>query len=68
MVGELAPKPLLLIHGTADVILPPRCSELIYERAAEPKRLMLFEGADHRLTGKGEELFALVDEWLATHI
>jgi alpha/beta superfamily hydrolase len=68
VVGDLAPKPLLLIHGTADDILPPRSSELIYERAGEPKRLMLFEGADHRLTGKGEELFALVDEWLATRI
>jgi uncharacterized protein len=68
VVGDLAPKPLLLIHGTADDILPPRSSELIYERAGEPKRLMLFEGADHRLSGKGEELFALVDEWLATRI
>ncbi len=68
VVAELAPKPLLLIHGTTDAILPHRSSELIYERAQEPKRLMLFEGADHRLTGKGEELFALVDEWLATRI
>jgi uncharacterized protein len=68
VVAELAPKPLLLIHGTTDGILPHRSSELIYERAQEPKRLMLFEGADHRLTGKGEELFALVDEWLATRI
>ncbi|HEY1851631.1 MAG TPA: dienelactone hydrolase family protein [Candidatus Binataceae bacterium] len=68
VVADLAPKPLLLIHGTTDAILPHRSSELIYERAQEPKRLMLFEGADHRLTGKGEELFALVDEWLATRI
>jgi len=68
VVGELAPKPLLLIHGTNDDILPPRSSELIYERAGEPKSLRLFEGADHRLSGKGEELFALVDEWLTTRI
>ena len=68
VVGDLAPKPLLLIHGTADEILPPRSSELIYERAGEPKRLMLFEGADHRLSGKGEELFALVDEWLESRV
>jgi len=68
VVAELAPKPLLLIHGTTDAILPHRSSELIYERAQEPKRLMLFEGSDHRLTGKGDELFALVDEWLATRI
>jgi alpha/beta superfamily hydrolase len=68
VVGDLAPKPLLLIHGTNDDILPARSSDMIYERAGEPKRLMLFEGADHRLSGKGEELFALVDEWLATRL
>jgi alpha/beta superfamily hydrolase len=68
VVADLASRPLLLIHGTADDILPPRSSELIYERAGDPKRLMLFEGADHRFSGKGEELFALVDEWLSTRI
>ena len=68
VVADLAPKPLLLIHGTNDDILPARSSEMIYERAGEPKRLMFFDGADHRLTGKGEELFALVDEWLATRL
>ena len=68
VAGNLAPKPLLLIHGTADEILPHRSSELIYERAQEPKRLTLFESADHRLSGRGDELFALVDEWLATRI
>jgi alpha/beta superfamily hydrolase len=68
VVAELKPKPLLLIHGTADTILSHQSSELIYERAQEPKRLMLFEGADHRMSGKGDELFALVEEWLVTRI
>ena len=68
VVGDLTPKPLLLIHGTADNILPARSSELIYERAREPKSLKLFEGGDHRLSGMGEELFALVDEWLPPRI
>jgi fermentation-respiration switch protein FrsA (DUF1100 family) len=68
MVADLKPKPLLLIHGTADNILSHQSSELIYGRAQEPKRLMLFEGADHRMSGKGDELFALVEEWLVTRI
>jgi alpha/beta superfamily hydrolase len=68
VVAELKPKPLLLIHGTADAILSHQSSELIYERAEEPKRLILLEGADHRLSGKGDELFALVEEWLATRL
>jgi uncharacterized protein len=68
VVADLKPKPLLLIHGTADTILSHQSSELIYERAEEPKKMILLEGADHRLTGKGDELFALVDEWLATRL
>jgi alpha/beta superfamily hydrolase len=68
VAGNLAPKPLLLIHGTADEILPHRCSELIYEHAQEPKRLTLLDGADHRLTGRIDELLPLVDEWIATRV
>jgi alpha-beta hydrolase superfamily lysophospholipase len=68
VVDRLAPKPLLLIHGTADEILPHRSSELIFERAGEPKRLCLLDGADHRMSGRGDELFALAQEWITAHL
>jgi alpha-beta hydrolase superfamily lysophospholipase len=68
VVGDLAPRPLLLVHGTADAILPHRSSEMIYERAGEPRELMLFEDADHRFSDRGDELFALVSEWLWQHL
>jgi alpha/beta superfamily hydrolase len=67
-VGELAPKPLLLVHGTADAVLAHECSRLLYERAGEPKLLKLFEGADHRLSGRGDELFELVRDWIEARI
>lgn len=68
VVAELAPKPLLLIHGTADDVLPDQCSRMLYERAGEPKTLKLFEGADHRLRERGDELFALVSDWLQANL
>ncbi|HJU11640.1 MAG TPA: hypothetical protein VJ728_12225 [Candidatus Binataceae bacterium] len=68
VVSELAPKPLLLIHGTADRILPDECSRMLYERAREPKELKLFDGADHRLTSHGDELFTTVQEWLESRV
>jgi alpha/beta superfamily hydrolase len=64
VVGELAPKPLLLIHGTADTVLSDQCSRMLYERAGEPKMLRLFDGADHRLSGCGDELFTMVRDWI----
>ena len=68
VVGELAPKPLLLIHGTADTILPDECSRRLYQGAAEPKMLKLLTGADHRLTGHDDELFTLVQNWIESRI
>ncbi|HVA69510.1 MAG TPA: alpha/beta hydrolase [Candidatus Binataceae bacterium] len=68
VIDEVAPRPLLLIHGTADTILPHESSERLYERAREPKTLKLFAGAEHRMTEVGDELFALVSDWLLTKL
>ena len=63
-VERLAPKSLLLAHGTADGVLDCAASRDIYERAREPKRLVLYEGADHSLAQCADELFELLREWL----
>ncbi len=63
-VGELAPRPLLLVHGTADTILSHQCSEMLYERAGEPKTIKLLEGAGHILIEVGDQLTELVSGWL----
>jgi dienelactone hydrolase len=68
VVDKLAPKPLLLIHGTADTILPDECSRILYEKAREPKTLKLFEGADHRMNPAGKELFTFVQDWIISNI
>ena len=64
MAGMLSPLPLLVAHGKADTRLPPRCAEQIYEWAQEPKKLVLFEGAEHRLEECKDELEALLSEWI----
>ncbi len=63
-VDRLSPKALLLVHGTADGILDCAASKDIYERALEPKRLVLYEGVDHGLGSCAEELFELLRAWL----
>lgn len=45
----VSPRPLLLIHGTADEVLPDRCSRDIYTRARDPKELLLYPGCRHGL-------------------
>jgi alpha/beta superfamily hydrolase len=67
MVGELAPRPLLLVHGTADAILPDESSKALFERAAEPKRLELVTGADHGFSAHRDKVFEIVERWLLEH-
>lgn len=47
VVDAIAPRPLLLIHGTADLTIPYQHSERLYEAAGEPKELWLAPGAGH---------------------
>ena len=46
-VAQIAPRPLLLIHGLADTIISPQDSRRLFEAAGEPKELWLVEGMEH---------------------
>src|SRR5277367_1773533 len=63
-VGELAPRPLLLIHGTADTILSHESSQALYDRAGEPKTIRILPGVGHGLSEASDEVFDLVSDWL----
>jgi pimeloyl-ACP methyl ester carboxylesterase len=55
-VDKLAGQPLLLIHGDSDGVLPDLCSRNVYERAGEPKELVILPGEGHLLDGVSEAL------------
>ncbi len=63
-VRELAPKPLLLVHGTADLTLSPDLSRQVWKRAGEPKALHLLEGASHSLRERREQLLSILLPWI----
>jgi len=46
-VGRLSPRPLLLIHGTSDDVVPPGDADELLAAAGEPKELWRVEGAAH---------------------
>jgi pimeloyl-ACP methyl ester carboxylesterase len=64
MAGLVTPKPLLIVHGKSDTRLPYTCGEQIYGWAEEPKTLVLYDGAEHRLEECREELYELLAEWI----
>lgn len=46
-IGRLAPRPILLIHGQEDEIVPARHAAMLFDAADEPKELWLVPGATH---------------------
>lgn len=62
-VASLAPRPLLLVHGLEDQVLEATASELIYERARQPKQLVIYPEADHSLAQCAGELQTLLLDW-----
>jgi alpha-beta hydrolase superfamily lysophospholipase len=66
MAGQLAPRPLLVVHGKADTRLPYACGVQIYDWAQEPKQLILYEGAEHRLDECAAALEHLLTQWIPT--
>src|SRR5262249_16048183 len=64
LAGRLAPRPTLVVHGKADTRLPYTCGVQIYDWAQEPKHLVLYEGAEHRLVECAEALDQLLTQWI----
>jgi dipeptidyl aminopeptidase/acylaminoacyl peptidase len=48
-IDKISPRPLLLIHGDKDDLVPVEQAHQLYEKAGEPKELVIFPGAGHRL-------------------
>ena len=68
-VGELSPeKSLLLIHGTADRVLPYELSERLYDQAGEPKELVLDPDDGHGVERHRSVMLEKLHEWSRDHL
>jgi dipeptidyl aminopeptidase/acylaminoacyl peptidase len=47
VIGKLAGRPLLMIHGEADTYIKTNMARALFDRADEPKEFWLVEGAKH---------------------
>lgn len=65
-VRSLAPRPLLLLHGTGDRTLSYSCSERLYAHYGSngERVLKLFDGDDHALTRNSLEAERLLGEFI----
>jgi len=47
VIGKVAPRPLLMIHGGADTYIKPEMARSLYRRARAPKEFWLVDKAKH---------------------
>jgi pimeloyl-ACP methyl ester carboxylesterase len=70
LIGKLAPRPLLMIHGGADTYIKPTMTQDLFRHARRPKELWIVEGAKHNqaLQVAGDEYKRRVTEFFDKHL
>ncbi len=46
-IADIAPVPILFIHGTDDLVIPHQHTEMLHAAARDPKKLILIPGGHH---------------------
>ncbi len=62
-VAGIAPRPLLILHGSQDELIPVEHAWELYRAAGEPKQIHIVKGAGHRLRPE-EEAIGVALDWL----
>ena len=62
-IDGIAPRPLLIVHGSEDDVVPVSHAHRLFEKAGEPKQLVIVEDAGHRLRREPEVIKAILT-WL----
>ncbi len=65
-VAGIAPRPLLLVHGNRDETVDVGHARQLYEKAGEPKQLVIIDGAGHRFR-QDEKAMRQVIGWIRNH-
>jgi putative redox protein len=62
-IGRISPRPLLLIHGDKDDLVPVEHAHRLYKKAGKPKELVIIPEAGHKLRLEEKAITTALD-WL----
>ena len=63
VIDRIAPRPVLLLHGARDDVVPVADAQALYDRAGDPRELIILPEAGHRLRVEPGALEVVID-WL----
>ena len=67
VIGDISPRPCLLLHSAVDSVTPTQQSIDMFARAKSPTELHLFSGTDHFMFAEGNaRVHQTVTAWLDT--
>src|SRR5215475_6381709 len=65
VVGNIAPRPLLLLHSASDSVTPTEQSIEMFRRAGQPAELHLLSGVDHFMFSEtSDRVWRIMRDWL----
>jgi putative redox protein len=64
--ADLSPRPLLVVHGQRDDVVPVNDAKELYAAAAEPKELHIVPQGDHQFSTTSKQVWKVVGNWLNT--
>jgi alpha/beta superfamily hydrolase len=65
-IDRIAPRPVLLVHGSRDETVSIDHAHELYEKAGRPKKLVVIDGAGHKLRREDRAVAAILD-WLKSN-
>lgn len=63
VIDQVSPIPILIVHGREDTFIDFREAEILYQKAKEPKELVIIEGMKHP-PDLPDEFYDTVENWL----
>ena len=68
VVGNIAPRPLLLLHSSVDSVTPTEQSVEMFKRAGQPTDLHLTADTDHFMMAESNtRVIHLIEDWLSKY-
>lgn len=73
LVARISPRPMLLLHGEADLLVPIDESKQLFDHAGEPRELALVPGMGHfdwtmPQDQRFGQVMTILGRWLARHL
>ncbi|HNY42569.1 MAG TPA: alpha/beta fold hydrolase [Bryobacteraceae bacterium] len=65
VAARISPRPLLIVHGGADDVVPAAQALALHDRAADPRKLVVHPDANHSFTRHRAWLQEVLLDWLS---